>query len=510
MISILCEMYRLACLSTCILRNPHFWSKMLHFHSLLILGIPSGLSTDEAKVVPAVMATLEGKAYGSLNVEDADEEVGEKQQKIVEKYKLALIMCLVIILGPANFVLYKIMFEAYGSEGSFFVSNAVNLIYVLIGGVVLGIAEWKGEIDDEVRNTSHAKFMVMASCDGLAGFLAAMGAVYTSGAVQQLLNQTLIPFTMLMSFILLGKMSSAQHIIGAGVILLGVVVVLTPHIFGDDAEPTLRDSHTLILVSSIVYCLSNLPFAIAFVYKEFGFKDLNIHPIHLTQWVSVYQCIIGFLVMPLQMIPGFGSENGMTIEQSAKGMMMGWECFTQQSTRCQENRASLLLWTYCLVNFLYNLAGLYLVKHGSSILNAISGAIILPLTVISFTLPILGAYQEQFDWLTIVGLVVVLTGFIVWRSAGLMEIKLSSSGSSGSLLANIENGNTPPTSPKEQRAKKTPSSNERLRISFSPKITSIRSPLYEDRNKLSSATMTTIVSFQERVIPGGGLGGLED
>ena len=56
-----------------------------------------------------------------------------KGSKLFEKYKLAFIMCLVIILGPTNFVLYKVMFEAYGSDGSFFVSNAVNIIYVLIG-----------------------------------------------------------------------------------------------------------------------------------------------------------------------------------------------------------------------------------------------------------------------------------------------------------------------------------------------------------------------------------------
>lgn len=466
--------------------------------------------TDLRRERLLAMQNHEGKKYGALQLEDEEEE--EDQQKIVEKYKLALIMTLVVILGPANFVLYKIMFEAYGSDGSFFVSNAVNIIYVLIGGIVLGIAEWRGEIDRDVNNTSHVKFMVMASCDGLAGFLAAMGAVYTSGSVQQLLNQTLIPFTMLMSFILLGKLSSTQHIVGAAIILIGVAVVLTPHMFADNSEPTLRHSHTLVLVSSIVYCLSNLPFAVAYVYKEYGFKDLNIHPIHLTQWVSVYQCIIGFLVMPLQMIPGFGSENGMTIEQSLNGMKMGWECFMQQSDRCQENRASLLLWTYCIVNFLYNLAGLYLVKHGSSILNAISGAIILPLTVISFTLPILGVYQEKFDWLTILGLVVVLTGFTVWKAAGLMDTRLPSSGS-GSLLANIENGSnqSTPTFPskREERTKKT--SSEHLRISFSPKINS-RGPLHKDdyRNKLSGATMTTIVSFQERVIPGGGLGGLDE
>ena len=52
-----------------------------------------------------------------------------------------------------------------------------------------------------------------------------------------------------------------------------------------------RRIHTLVLVSSIVYCMANLPTSIAFVYKEYVSKDLNIHPVHLTQWVSIYQCI---------------------------------------------------------------------------------------------------------------------------------------------------------------------------------------------------------------------------
>ena len=59
---------------------------------------------------------------------------------------------------------------------------------------------------------------------------------------------------------------------------------------------------------------------------------------------------------------------------------------------------------------IYNLAGLYLVKHGSSILNAISGAIILPLTVLEFHSSYIGSLPRAFDWLTIAGLCVVLTG----------------------------------------------------------------------------------------------------
>ena len=235
---------------------------------------------------------------------------GLTKPEIVEKYKLIIIILLVICLGPANFVLYKIMFESYGEDGSFFVSNAVNVIYVLVGGVALFYADTvKGEIAEEVRQTSHLKFVVMAAMDALAGFLAAMGAVYTSGAMQQLLNQTLIPWSMLMSFLVLGRPSTKFHIAGAVVILFGVGIVLSPHIFGASAtQAGTKNTHTLVLVSSIVYCMANLPTSIAFVYKEYGFKDLNIHPVHLTRWVSIYQCIFGVLVMPLQMVPGLGSR----------------------------------------------------------------------------------------------------------------------------------------------------------------------------------------------------------
>ena len=447
--------------------------------------------------------------YGALPLElegEMEETTccGLTQPDILEKYKLAMIMLLVICLGPVNFVLYKVMFESYGEDGSFFVSNAVNVIYVVVGGVALLYADKvKGEITEDVRQTSHLKFVVMAAMDALAGFLAAMGAVYTSGAVQQLLNQTLIPWSMLMSFLLLGKPSSISHVAGAVVILFGVGVVLAPHIFGvSETEPGAKNTHTLVLVSSFVYCMANLPTSIAFVYKEFGFKDLNIHPVHLTQWVSVYQCLFGLLLMPLQMLPGMGSENGMTMQQSWNGMQRGWQCFMEQRESCAGQHSFLLLVSYCAVNFLYNLAGLYLVKHGSSVLNAISGAIILPLTVLSFTLPLLGPFQERFDWLTVAGLCVVLTGFSVWKAADLSAPVVEST--SSSLLTDLESRSqaSAQSSPLvgagkhvdlKEKASKEKAKRTAWQISFTPRIS---------RHVVGKGVGGTRISFQERVIPG--------
>ena len=93
-------------------------------------------------------------------------------------------------------------------------------------------------------------------------------------------------------------------------------------------------------------------------------------------------------------------------------MSDGMDCFLHRDEECREKGAFWLLVAYIFVNFAFNTLGLYLVKHGSSVLNAISYAIILPLTVISFCLPILGRYQESFNGLTIVGLVVSVMWFV--------------------------------------------------------------------------------------------------
>ena len=264
----------------------------------------------------------------------------------------------------------------------------------------------------------------MASLDAIAGFLAGMGAVWTAGAMQSLLNQSLIPCTMLMSYLILGTQSSSIQIMGAIVILIGATVVLSPSLIAitigsssdKQEDQAMFHHHLFVVIGALVYAGSNLPYAISFAYKEIGFKDLNNHVIHLTQWVSIYQMIFGFILMPLQAIPGLGSENGMTMQQSSDALKQGWKCFREQNKECADNNAFLLLVAYCLVNFIFNLLGLYLVKYGSIVLNAISYAIILPLTVLGFCMPLMGIYKEGFNWLTIFGLFVVLWGFYLWKS----------------------------------------------------------------------------------------------
>ena len=310
---------------------------------------------------------------------------------------------LVILLGPLNFVLYKLMFVQYGDEEQFFVSQCVNFQYVVIGGIALLIIYCQGQITYEMIQISHRKFIVMGFLDCLAGFLQACGAKYTNGGVQQLLNQILIPLTMLASYIFLKKTSTYKQITGAFIIFVGAFIVILPNIINSNMGSP---------VSSLIYATSNIPYALSFCYKEHGFKNLSIHVIYLTQLVSLYQFFIGFLLAPLMAM-----VDGRTFSHTAHSFATGFNCFIGvEGDVCQGNRGSFYFLTgYCLVNFAFNTLGLYLVKHNSATLNSISYAIILPITTLTFTAPFLGHYREKFNINILEGLIVVMMGFVIWK-----------------------------------------------------------------------------------------------
>jgi hypothetical protein len=62
-----------------------------------------------------------------------------------------------------------------------------------------------------------------------------------------------------------------------------------------------------------------------------------------------------------------------------------------------------------------NTTGLYLTKHGGAVLNSISFSLLLPITTILFSVPLLGEFRESIFPATYVGIVVLITGFAMWR-----------------------------------------------------------------------------------------------
>jgi len=139
---------------------------------------------------------------------------------------------------------------------------------------------------------------------------------------------------------------------------------------------------------------------------------------YLTQWVSIWQFVVSFAYMPLLVMPGFGSKQGMSFQEVLSSFSDGWTCYTEKDPDCADAHAFMLLTGYCGVNVCFNTLGLYLTKHGSAVLNALSYSILLPFTTILFFTPLLGSYQEPLTRnasYTFIGLVVVLVGFAIYQ-----------------------------------------------------------------------------------------------
>jgi drug/metabolite transporter (DMT)-like permease len=71
----------------------------------------------------------------------------------------------------------------------------------------------------------QSRFVVMGLLDCLGTFSAAMGAVYTPGQAQTLLNQTLIPLTIAASWLYLGTRFTPLQLTGAAIVMVGAAIV---------------------------------------------------------------------------------------------------------------------------------------------------------------------------------------------------------------------------------------------------------------------------------------------
>ena len=140
-------------------------------------------------------------SYGSVSLSTVQqEEAVAVADSRSHKLFLTLNFLGCLVVGPINFVVYKVMYDSFGQGRSFFVSQVsvkrcrsrgqliyvlisrllqgVNFLYVVYGGVILHLMTRRGEITPEMYEIPHYKFVIMGTLDALGGFLAAMVIIY--------------------------------------------------------------------------------------------------------------------------------------------------------------------------------------------------------------------------------------------------------------------------------------------------------------------------------------------
>ncbi|CAJ1379208.1 unnamed protein product, partial [Effrenium voratum] len=124
---------------------------------------------------------------------------------------------LLLVASVGNTVYFKRMTNAMQNYG-WYLTQLSTLMYVPFFAVLAGTG-----ITQQVDLTLVRKFAVMGVFDGLSGTFMVLGGVHTSGTLQVLLGQAVIPVTLFLSVILLQKQYHILQYVGAATIVLGII-----------------------------------------------------------------------------------------------------------------------------------------------------------------------------------------------------------------------------------------------------------------------------------------------
>ena len=372
--------------------------------------------------------------------------------------------------------------------------NALNvygcvLFVILCFAYIIPAARY-GVIPREQLVASKRPFAIMAVFDTLSSTMQVFSSIYLPGPLLVLLPQASIPISMLMSRMYLKSTYTCFQIIGAGVVILGILVVLEPVMtnrhapdylcvavnkandcLACEAEMTQEDcegyaattddmltfehenlslrnesalhtcewvksSHetsdtSTLLFWSCILLLSCIPLSMSSIYKERKLSRYEFNPIYLNGWLCLFQTPMSAILA----IPGgILSSPKVTPTELPSNMWDCLKCFLGTGTittgchpdECRWAMATMVAFT--LICFVYVNLMVLLLKFGSANLMFLALTLIVPVANLAFALPIMPT-PVTLHASDILGLAVIMAGIVSYR-IGTMEDESGENGSS--------------------------------------------------------------------------------
>lgn len=358
--------------------------------------------------------------------------------------------------------------------------NALNvygcvLFVVLCFGYIIPAARF-GVIPREQLTASKRPFVIMAIFDTLSSTMQVFSSIYLPGPLLVLLPQASIPISMMMSRLYLKSTYTCWQILGAAVVIGGILVVLEPVMtnrhapdyvcvavnkandcLACEAEMTQEDcegyastdgmllferertlnlgndtalhtcewvqsSHetsdtSTLLFWSFILLLSCIPLSMSSIYKEKKLSRYEFDPIYLNGWLCLFQTpMSAVLAVP----GGILSSPQVTPSELPKNMWDGLKCFMGTGTitaGCHPDDcrwAMITMVAFTLICFVYVNLMVLLLKFGSANLMFLALTLIVPVANLAFALPIMPS-PVTLHASDVVGLVVIMAGIVSYR-----------------------------------------------------------------------------------------------
>lgn len=384
-----------------------------------------------------------------LGEKERPKSFGDKLKAMMSPALLRMMFYTVmyVLTGVVNSIYLKKVMNSLNNY-PFFLNQVTNYGYIpIFGAVVLYELKFTKLITKDQRDFPWWKFFTMGALDAINGYIVVIGGVGTSGTMQQLLNQAIIPVTMIGSFIFLKERYSLIQIGGALLIVGGVTLSLLPSMTVPGGE-----KGNLPFFNMFFLCQA-IPFAASNVYKDIAFKSVDMDVWYLQFWDVAYQSVIGTFLFPVNTI--LPKPANIAWKDIPSAMKNGGICLSGTNVivdHCGGNSdpcdtchlAWMTLLIYMCINVCYNVFILLVIKHGSATVLSIAQTIRLPLTSIAFAQKwIMGASQvEKFSKYSLYGLFIIIAGLTSFRAGSLMKKPQEGDGASAKIIPRLGPGGT--------------------------------------------------------------------
>lgn len=254
-----------------------------------------------------------------------------------------------------------------------FISAAFVLIFAVIcTGIVAATGGWLPETRTWRR---VGIYCMVGCCNGLQGAAMVFANPHVPGYLQALLQQAVIPFTLIVSVIALSAGYSCRQKIGVMLITVGIALQLLPEAFA--AKPT--EGHVSVMWS-FVFLMGQLPVAAGAVLQEKEFQTVKVNVFHMMFWASAAQLWMLLMLAPIDTIPLVGDSSSMN--NLFENMKQGWmlTCY---------GGAGVAVGNCVVTMLLAQLAQVFLVKYSSAAFAVLCSAFVVPASAAAFASPLL-------------------------------------------------------------------------------------------------------------------------
>jgi hypothetical protein len=192
----------------------------------------------------------------------------DETESVKQDNSMSLLVFLSILLASANIILYKMTLNSFSSSHSnygFFVSQFSTFLYLgqaIIVSVSLLCIESKIETKGNKKGLLGAFydifkvpqyiFFIMGFLDAGSSTLGTISGAYCPGELQTLLNQSIIPITLVLSAYVLKIKFKTFQIIGSFIILFGAGLASSGFLFSSKSSSS---SSTVRLYIYIIFFL---------------------------------------------------------------------------------------------------------------------------------------------------------------------------------------------------------------------------------------------------------------